>query len=194
MKTRFVRVEYSCERTDSLSRYYFRLIKNLKYSEFFTDNEETSKKWKEAFRRTFIQSNFHVKYDAIKMIGKGSFARVYLVENNITKKQFAVKAFSKEYLLNQSKGKESIINEIDIMKVLEHPNIMRLEEIHESNNSIYLVQELLQGGELFEHISKQKRIDVKDVKHIMSNLLDALCYLKKKGIMHRDLKPENMIL
>ncbi len=84
------------------------------------------------------------------MIGKGSFARVYLVEDYKTKVQFAVKAFSKEYLLNQSKGKQSLVNEILIMKNLDHKNIMRLEEIHESKNSIYLVMELLKGGELFE--------------------------------------------
>lgn len=86
------------------------------------------------------------------------------------------------------------MNEIEIMKELHHKNIMKLEEIHESNNSIYLVMELLKGGELFEQISKKKRIEVEDVRHIMGNLLDALLYLQKKRIMHRDLKPENMIL
>jgi len=60
-----------------------------------------------------------------------------------------VKAFSKEYLLNQNKGRESLINEIQIMKGLHHKNIMNLIEVHESNNSIYLVLELLKGGELF---------------------------------------------
>ena len=100
MKTNFVRAEYSCEKSEDSSRYYFRLIKNLKYSEFFTDNLEVSEIWKEKMRKIFIQSNFHIKYDAIKMIGKGSFARVYLVEHTKNKKQFAVKAFSKEYLLN----------------------------------------------------------------------------------------------
>ncbi len=102
------------------------------------------------FAKIFIQSNFHLKYDAIKMIGKGSFARVYLVEENETKKQFAVKAFSKEYLKNQSKGRKSLINEIEIMRDLNHKNCMKLWEVHESSNSIYLVMELLKGGELFE--------------------------------------------
>ncbi len=81
-----------------------------------------------------------------------------------------------------------------IMKAISHQNIMRLEEIHESNNSIYLVMELLKGGELFEQISKKKKMKIDDVKHIMNNLLEALNYLASKKIMHRDLKPENMIL
>lgn len=105
-----------------------------------------------------MQSNFHEKYEAIKMIGKGSFARVYLVEDKVSLAQFAVKAFSKEYLMNQTNGRESIINEVDIMKKLNHSNVMELVEIHESKNSIYLVLELLQGGELFERIQKHKKL------------------------------------
>ncbi len=66
------------------------------------------------------------------MIGKGSFARVYLVENKTSKEKFAVKAFSKDYLLDQKKGKESLMNEISIMKEVQHDNIMRLYEVHES--------------------------------------------------------------
>ena len=60
------------------------------------------------------------------MIGKGSFARVYLVEDKETLEKFAVKAFSKEYLLSQAKGKESLLNEINIMKNLDHKFIMRM--------------------------------------------------------------------
>lgn len=128
------------------------------------------------------------------MIGKGSFARVYLVENKETQQKFAVKAFSKEYLMSQAKGKESLINEIDIMKELNHEYIMKLEEIHESKNSIYLVLELLEGGELFNHISSKKVLSIKSIQKVMNCLLKALKYLDTKKIMHRDLKPENIIL
>lgn len=95
------------------------------------------------------------------MIGKGTFARVYEVEDKDTKKRYAVKAFSKEYLLSQPKGKESLINEIEVMRQLDHPNIMKLEEFHESRNSIYLVMELLKGGELLQHIYKKKNLSYK---------------------------------
>lgn len=105
------------------------------------------------------------------MIGKGSFARVYLVEDKITKENFAVKAFSKEYLLSQAKGKESLINEIHIMKKVKHKNIMELKEIHESKNSIYLVLELLEGGELFSYISSKKKLSLESIRNLMSCLL-----------------------
>jgi len=120
---------------------------------------------------------------------------VYLVENKTIKEKFAVKAFSKDYLLGQRKGKESLMNEIGIMKELTHENIMRLFEVHESQNSIYLILELLEGGELLDYISKNKgKMKVIEYKNIVGSILRALKYMSTKNIMHRDLKPENMIL
>lgn len=118
-----------------------------------------------------------------------------MVENKLSKEKYAVKAFSKEYLLSQKKGKESLNNEINIMKQLDHENLMKLFEIHESQNSIYLILELLEGGELLDYISKKKgKIRTSEYRHIMRSILRALRYMGSKNIMHRDLKPENMIL
>lgn len=111
------------------------------------------------------------------MIGKGSFARVYLVEDKQTLQKFAVKAFSKEYLLSQVKGKESLINEIEIMQNLNHENIMKLEELHESKNSVYLVLELLEGGELFNYISSKNKLALKQIQRVMMCLLKGLAFL-----------------
>lgn len=90
--------------------------------------------------------------------------------------------------------KESLINEIEVMRDLQHENIMRLEEVHESQNSIYLVMELLEGGELFNFVYEKGSLKPKEYYKIMKCLLEALAYMDSKGIMHRDLKPENMIL
>ena len=136
----------------------------MKYCDFFIKEEDVFKQWKQNLSKVFIQSDFHQKFNAIKMIGKGSFARVYLVENKQTKIRYAVKAFSKEYLLSQAKGKESLINEIKIMKEIRHQYVMFLEEIHESKNSIYLVLELLEGGELFNYISSKNQITEREIK------------------------------
>lgn len=194
LETSFVRCDYFIEQNGSERRFQIRFIKNMKYCEVFVKNEADFLKWQEQLSKVFIQTDFHQKFEAIKMIGKGSFARVYLIENMITKKQYAVKAFSKDNLLSQSKGKSMVMNEITIMKSIDHPNILKLEEIHETKNSIYLVLELLQGGELFSHISKKKNLSIAEIQHIMKNMLEALVYLDKKRIIHRDLKPENMIL
>jgi len=81
-------------------------------------------------------------------MGKGSFARVYLVERIEDNKMFACKAFLKEAIYNKVNGKESLINEIEIMKKLDHPNLMKLYEVFETEKSIYLIIEKLEGGQL----------------------------------------------
>jgi serine/threonine protein kinase len=118
-----------------------------------------------------------------------------MVEKKNTKEKYAVKAFSKDYLVSQKKGKESLINEINIMKDLNHENLMHLYEVHESQNSVYLVLELLEGGELLDQITKNKgRMKIAEYKHIIKSILQGLKYLDSVDIMHRDLKPENIIL
>lgn len=117
---------------------------------------------------------------------------MYLIERNSDGERFAVKAFSKDYLNSQDKGRESLINEIEIMQAVSHPNIIDLVEIHESKNSLYLVMELLEGGEIFS-LSKGK-LDNESTFSIIKSILKALVILNKHGIMHRDLKPDNIIL
>lgn len=196
MSLEWVRNEYVEDGHPSEKMYKFgvRFIKNMKYSDLWVVDKGLFDQWKLALAKVCLQSDFHGKFNAIKMIGKGSFARVYLVENKETKEKFAVKAFSKDYLLSQNKGKESLINEIEIMRIVDHKYIMSLEEVHESQNSIYLVLELLEGGELFNYVYEKGKLKQSEYHAIMRCLLEGLAYMDSKGIMHRDLKPENMIL
>lgn len=109
----WVRNEYLLEGHQTNNEYQFgvRFIKNMKYSDLWIKDEVLLKKWKKSLSQVCLQSDFHIKFNAIKMIGKGSFARVYLVEDKETKERFAVKAFSKDYLLCQNKGKVGTIYE-----------------------------------------------------------------------------------
>jgi len=79
------------------------------------------------------------------MIGRGSFAKVYFVESKSTGKPYAVKAFTKESVLasNKNNAKPSMLNEIEIMRELDHDNIIKLYEVYETEKSIYLVLELI---------------------------------------------------
>ncbi len=135
-----------------------------------------------------------MKFRNLKVIGKGTYSRVYLVENKFTGKRSAVKAFRKKYLLEyQEKGKEAIKNEINIMKRLKHPNILNLEEVHESENSIYFVLELLEGGELYEYIMNKENFSIRKILVIMRQILETIKFIHDNKIMHRDLKPENIL-
>lgn len=194
------RVHFVVQDPEKELRFGIRLVKNRKYTDLWANSQAELEEWKRFLTKYTIQSDFHRKFTALKVIGKGSFARVnpsnqvYLVQNNTTKEQFAVKAFNKETLLAQAKGRESLMNEIQIMQQLNHENIMRLEEVHESENSIYLILELMEGGELINCITRNNSMKTKELVKIMRDLLKALAYMNEQGIMHRDLKPENMIL
>lgn len=107
MKLNWVRNEYITDghAQNKEFQYGVRFIKNMKYSDLWLKDEGLFNKWKSALSKVCIQSDFHGKFNAIKMIGKGSFARVYLVENKENGTKSAVKAFSKDYIKSQNKGK-----------------------------------------------------------------------------------------
>lgn len=102
MRCEWVRVDYISKKLPN-SRdilYCLRFIRNMRYTDLWTDSQSHYTNWRANLSKVFLQCDFHQKFNTIKMIGKGSFARVYLVEERETKQQFAVKAFSKEYLLS----------------------------------------------------------------------------------------------
>ncbi|EGR27882.1 protein kinase domain protein [Ichthyophthirius multifiliis] len=128
------------------------------------------------------------------MIGKGSFAKVYLASKKENNVQYAIKAFNKEFMSSQHKGKESLINEISVMRNLSNEHLINLYEVYETTNSIYFVVDILNGGELLNRVKDKGSIGEDDIRELMKKLLLALQYLHSKNIMHRDLKPENLLL
>lgn len=93
------------------------------------------------------------------------------------------------------KAMEFIKYEIETLKMCQHPNIIKLLDVFENNDYIYLVMELLQGGDLFTYLEKRKfKITEMQARKITHSLGAALYYLHSYGIVHRDLKPENVIM
>ncbi len=130
-----------------------------------------------------------------KMLGKGSFARVYKAKRIGTENIFAIKAFTKADIWEQSKGVAGVQNEVNVMRSYgDNKHLMNFHEIHETTHSLYMVVEYMNGGELLNSMSKKKRYSEKKVKVIMKNLLLGLRDLHGLGVMHRDLKPENLII
>ena len=132
-------------------------------------------------------------YECTKKLGKGGFGKVYQVKNKSNGKIYACKKLSK---LNIS-SLEKFQKEIDILMMMDHPNIIKLYEVFESDNSLYLIMEECYGGDLFSRISK--RIDSnymyseKEACEIIQQVLRAIEYCHNVGIVHRDLKPENLL-
>lgn len=88
------------------------------------------------------------------MIGKGSFAKVYLATKHKDKKSYAIKAFNKDFMKQQPKGKEALVNEMQVMRELNCEYLLKLYETYETQNSIYFVVDLLEGGELLNKVRK----------------------------------------
>uniref|UniRef100_A0A4W4EE18 Protein kinase domain-containing protein n=1 Tax=Electrophorus electricus TaxID=8005 RepID=A0A4W4EE18_ELEEL len=115
---------------------------------------------------------------------------VVLAEEKRTRKLVAIKCIPKKAL----EGKEnSIENEIAVLHKIKHANIVSLEDIYESKSHLYLVMQLVSGGELFDRIVEKGFYTEKDASKLIRQILDAVKYLHDMGIVHRDLKPENLL-
>lgn len=190
-----MRVEKAYIENDKDQIFGLRIIHNNSYCELFARSRDVQEKWIESLSKFCVLNCYASCFVNIKVIGKGSFARVFLAQRRNNGMNLAVKTFDKSLLTSSTeKARASLINEINVMRRLEHNNIIQLYEVHESDKHIYLVLELLQGGELLDRIMRKGQYQERDASLLMKNLLSALDYMHSKGIMHRDIKPENLIL
>ncbi|XP_022217543.1 calcium/calmodulin-dependent protein kinase type 1 isoform X2 [Drosophila obscura] len=146
-----------------------------------------SKDMKELNKQVSIEE----KYNLHGLLGTGAFSEVRLAESKDTPgDHFAVKIIDKKAL----KGKEeSLENEIRVLRRLTHPNIVQLLETYEDKSKVYLVMELVTGGELFDRIVEKGSYTEKDASHLIRQILEAVDYMHEQGVVHRDLKPENLL-
>lgn len=185
------------EPASELEKQCFFFSRNKKYDLVFAPNKEEYNTWLQKLNKVCILTYFGKYYNNLKVIGKGTFAKVILSKRISDGAEFAVKTFEKKNILaskSANRTKTGLINEINIMRNVSHPNIIQLFEVYEGEYHIYLVMELLRGGELFDKIVKKGHYSEKDAAILIRKLLEALEYIHGKGIMHRDIKPENLIL
>lgn len=156
-------------------------------------DSQTLKDWRWFLGNRINQFGFHHLFKVYKKIGKGNFASVYLAERIEDGQNMAIKAFSKQITYAEENGKEGLINEIKIMRNLSHPNIIKLYEVHETSNSLYVCLELLEGGQLYEYFRRKVIFQNKEIQVILRGLLEGLKHCHEKDIMHRDIKLENIL-
>ena len=134
----------------------------------------------------------HGKYELGRLLGYGTFAKVYHARNLKSGKRVAMKVVGKEKVIKVGMM-EQIKREISVMKMVQHPNIVELHEVMASKSKIYFAMELVRGGELFSRIAKGRlREDVARV--YFQQLISAIDFCHSRGVYHRDLKPENLLL
>ncbi|OMJ73429.1 hypothetical protein SteCoe_27875 [Stentor coeruleus] len=137
------------------------------------------------------QANPKTLYKNLKMIGKGTYSSVYLVENKKTSAKRAMKEIRKSAL--KENAQETIYNEIIILSQLDHPNIVKIFEVIDSPSFFYIISEYLEGGELFQRLTESDHINESLVCRYMYDTTSAIYYCHSKGVIHKDLKPENLM-
>ncbi|XP_015587965.1 serine/threonine-protein kinase MARK2 [Cephus cinctus] len=131
-------------------------------------------------------------YDIEGTIGKGNFAVVKLARHRITKTEVAIKIIDKTQL--DSTNLEKVYREVEIMKQLEHPHIVKLYQVMETKNMIYMVCEYASKGEIFDYIARYGRMGEPRARSTFAQILSAVEYCHATGVAHRDLKAENLLL
>ncbi|EED87610.1 predicted protein, partial [Thalassiosira pseudonana CCMP1335] len=128
------------------------------------------------------------------VLGSGISGIVRLVKHRTTQVSYAVKCLDLA-LIDSEEGLKQLKEEIYIMCQLDHPNIVRLEEVYESHSEIYLVQEVCKGGELFDRLDEQPDYHYTEAQcaRLVKQMLSSVRYIHNKGIIHRDLKLENFL-
>ena len=134
----------------------------------------------------------------LKLLGSGAFGEVYLSSKNGTTKKFATKKI-KRYLIDQPGINKYLMNEIMNLKKLNHPNIVKFEEIKKTKENYYIVTEYINGGDLFnclENYQKKysKPFPEEIVQYLMIQIIDAIKYIHSNDIVHRDLKLNNIMV
>ncbi|XAR51063.1 Non-specific serine/threonine protein kinase [Bertholletia excelsa] len=133
------------------------------------------------------------KYEMGRTIGEGTFAKVKFARNSETGEPVALKILDKEKVLKH-KMAEQIKREIATMKLIRHPNVVRLYEVMGSKTKIFIVLEFVTGGELFDKIVNHGRMREDEGRRYFQQLINAVDYCHSRGVYHRDLKPENLLL
>ena len=146
--------------------------------------------------RDFLTQNkdasFMDVYNLGKCLGKGTFGEVHLCVHKESGAERAVKCIRKSRF--DVAEKAFLVNEITILRSLDHPNIVKMYEYFEDTNVLYLVQDVCKGGELFDEIIRRANFREEDAALIISRILNAMNYCHQRNIVHRDLKPENILL
>uniref|UniRef100_A0A672RT01 non-specific serine/threonine protein kinase n=1 Tax=Sinocyclocheilus grahami TaxID=75366 RepID=A0A672RT01_SINGR len=131
-------------------------------------------------------------YEIVRTLGKGNFAVVKLARHKVTKTQVAIKIIDKTRL--NSANLEKIYREVQIMKLLNHPHIIKLYQVMETKDMLYIVTEYAKNGEMFDYLTSNGRMSENEARKKFWQILTAVDYCHRHHIVHRDLKTENLLL
>ena len=145
--------------------------------------------------RQDAESLLHAKYQLMEVLGVGSTSTCHRCLNKKTDFHFACKVIDKRLIEDRFQGMmEQFHTEIDALRNLQHPNIIQLFDVYITEDKIFIVMELMEGGELFDYVVQKGTLTEDEAASIVHKVTSALVYMHSKNIVHRDLKPENLLL
>jgi len=138
---------------------------------------------------TISKNNFVFHY----VVGKGGFGKVWKVESKKNKLIYAMKEMSKSKVITK-RSVNSVMNERHLLSTLKHPSLVNMIHAFQDRENLYLVMELMPGGDLRYHISKKRRFSEEQTRFFVACIVQGLEYLHMNGCIHRDIKPENLVM
>ena len=152
-------------------------------------NQSSTQTQKQNQSNSLHKNNFKFLY----VIGKGGFGRVWKIQSKKTKIKYALKEMSKLKIIDK-KSEKSINSEREFLSKLNHPFIVNMHYAFQDKDNLYLVMDLLNGGDLRFHISRYRKFSEEQTRFFIANMIYALEYIHENNVIHRDIKPENLVL
>ncbi|OMJ94186.1 hypothetical protein SteCoe_2668 [Stentor coeruleus] len=146
---------------------------------------------------SFIQqhkTNIYKHYNFDQRLGHGSYGIVRSALSKLNSVKRAIKSIKKSVLSSSPSSKTKLLDEVEVLKNLDHPNIVKLFEVYDDDDYYHLVTEFVQGGELLDYVMKRKYLSESDAKCFMKQILSGVAYCHSNNIVHRDLKLNNILL
>ena len=172
--------------------FNFRLELLSKKRIYYCNDETDYQNWVNKLKNVLNYSDVYEKYEIKEKIREGKYGLIRIATNKITGENFAVKIMSKAVM--SSLDLEFVRNEIEILKICQHPYIVKYIEYFENASQIFIIMEYCKGGDLFSYYQKHKNISEQRIAQIIQQLCLAVNYIHLYGIAHRDIKLNNILL
>ena len=136
------------------------------------------------------------RYELGKLLGRGSFAKVHHARNVETGEEVAIKIMDKDHLARSGAAQRQVMREIDIMRRVRHPHVVRIHEVMATRRSIFVVMEFVGGGSLDAYLVHRagRGVGEAPARRVFQQLVSALDYCHSLGVYHRDIKPDNILV
>lgn len=171
--------------------YSIKLYSGINQTKLLSKEKDTVLEWFSRLSPMLINRDFFSKYELKEMIGEGAFSQVYKVVERKSGTVYAAKVVKHKMIYSDKRGVLLMKQEIEIMRQLNHPNVVRMVEVQEVNNAVILILEHIHGCEL-KKLNMQ--LTFKELMIITKSLVEVAAYMETLGIVHRDLKPSNIMV